>query len=95
MEGGGQIVRYAVALSAISGTPVRIRKIRAGRSRPGLAAQHLAGVQLVCDVCQGTLEGDSVGSSCITLRPGKISEQLVYEANAHTAGACTLIAQVS
>jgi RNA 3'-terminal phosphate cyclase (ATP) len=37
-EGGGQIVRNAVALSAITGEPVTIDRIRAGRDKPGLAA---------------------------------------------------------
>ena len=40
-EGGGQIIRTAVALSAITGKPCMIEKIRAGRPNPGLQAQHL------------------------------------------------------
>src|ERR1051326_1528225 len=40
-EGGGQILRTALSLSLVTGTPIRIEKIRAGRSRPGLLRQHL------------------------------------------------------
>jgi len=42
-EGGGQIVRTAVALSAVTGMPVCIRRIRQGRPKPGLALQHGSG----------------------------------------------------
>lgn len=41
---GGQILRISISLSAILGVPVRVTKIRAGRSKPGLAAQHLKGI---------------------------------------------------
>ncbi|TLZ96737.1 MAG: RNA 3'-terminal phosphate cyclase, partial [Methanobacteriota archaeon] len=40
-EGGGQLLRMAVALSALTDTPVRVIRIRAGRPTPGLAAQHV------------------------------------------------------
>ena len=46
-EGGGQIIRTAVTLSAITKVPIRIINIRAGRSRPGLRPQHLKGIQLL------------------------------------------------
>ena len=36
MEGGGQIVRTSVALSAVTGIPVRIDRIRGGESGPAL-----------------------------------------------------------
>lgn len=53
LEGGGQILRNAAALSAMTATPIEVTKIRAGRSKPGLRAQHLAGLQLVAELCQG------------------------------------------
>ena len=34
-EGGGQIVRTALALSLVTGTPFAVERIRAGRARPG------------------------------------------------------------
>jgi len=40
---GGQVLRIAVALSAIKRIPVRIENIRAKRKKPGLAQQHLKG----------------------------------------------------
>ncbi|NUQ39039.1 MAG: RNA 3'-phosphate cyclase, partial [Caldilineales bacterium] len=41
-EGGGQVLRSSLTLSLLTGRPLRIERIRAGRKRPGLAAQHLA-----------------------------------------------------
>lgn len=40
---GGQILRNAVALSCLLAQPIRVTKIRAGRSKPGLKEQHLKG----------------------------------------------------
>jgi len=43
-EGGGQILRTALALSLVTGQPFRIDRIRAGRPKPGLLRQHLSAV---------------------------------------------------
>ena len=44
-EGGGQILRTALALSCITGAPFRLVNIRKGRPKPGLQPQHLASVR--------------------------------------------------
>src|SRR3990167_3999772 len=41
-EGGGQILRTALALSLITGQPFHVANIRAKRPKPGLMRQHLA-----------------------------------------------------
>ena len=58
-EGGGQILRSALALSLVTGTPFRIDNIRAGRPRPGLMRQHLTAVEAAAArrVEPGPLEG--------------------------------------
>jgi RNA 3'-terminal phosphate cyclase (ATP) len=43
-EGGGQVLRSALALSLVTGRPFRIERVRAGRKRPGLMRQHLTAV---------------------------------------------------
>lgn len=43
LEGGGQLLRNSVALSALLCNPISIQKIRNGRQPPGLKAQHEAG----------------------------------------------------
>jgi RNA 3'-terminal phosphate cyclase (ATP) len=50
-EGGGQILRTALSLSAITGRPLRIERIRAARRSPGLAAQHLTAVRVAAALC--------------------------------------------
>ena len=44
-EGGGQILRTSLALSLVTGTPFRLVKIRAKRTKPGLLRQHVAAVR--------------------------------------------------
>jgi len=68
-EGGGQIVRTAVSLSAISERPVRIENIRAGRPKPGLAAQHLTSISAAGALCDAVIDGATLGSQSIGFRP--------------------------
>lgn len=82
---GGQILRIAVALSALTKKPVRIRNIRAGRKKPGLAAQHLNGIQLAQRICNGQVTGVHLGSSEIEFSPGRIKAG-EYTADTRTAG---------
>ena len=49
-EGGGQILRSALALSAVTGQSFRMEKIRANRSRPGLMRQHLTSLRAARDI---------------------------------------------
>ena len=44
-EGGGQVLRTSLSLSIITGRPLHIRNIRAGRGKPGLLRQHLTCVR--------------------------------------------------
>jgi len=69
-EGGGQILRTAFSLAALTGTPVRIEAIRAGRPKPGLRPQHLTAVNAVAQVCRAEVTGARLGSQELTFRPG-------------------------
>jgi RNA 3'-terminal phosphate cyclase (ATP) len=91
-ESGGQIVRTALTLASITGKEVSIDNIRAGRPKPGLAAQHLTAVKAVRNVCRGTLEGAELGGSQLIFHPGEIVGGK-YEFNIGTAGSVTLVAQ--
>jgi len=71
-EGGGQILRTSLTLSAILGRPIRIENIRAGRRNPGLQPQHLTAARAVASICGGELAGDQVGSQVLDLRPGRV-----------------------
>ena len=92
MEGGGQIVRTSVALAAVTGTPVRIDRIRGGRARTGLAPQHCSAVKAVAGLCGATVQGCSPGSHVLEFTPGT----QVYrdqEVDIGTAGSIPLVLQ--
>jgi len=91
-EGGGQILRNAVALSAVLLKPIRIYNIRAKRRNPGLRPQHLTGVKAVAALSSAEVTGLSVGSREILFRPRKLgSGRMFFDAG--TAGSTTLILQ--
>ncbi|MDD1674936.1 MAG: RNA 3'-terminal phosphate cyclase [Methanomicrobiales archaeon] len=92
MEGGGQIVRSAVALAAISGTPLRITHIRSGRDRPGLAPQHITAVRAVAQVCSAATTGLAPGSRELTFIPGHIGKRDIV-LDVGTAGSISLVLQ--
>ena len=91
-EGGGQIVRTAVALSAVTGKPVRITRIRQGRSKPGLAAQHARAITALAVICDARTSGATPGSSEIVFTPGEIRGGR-HRVEIGTAGSVTLLMQ--
>jgi len=70
-EGGGQILRSTLSLSAITGRPVRIENLRANRTKPGLAAQHLTSVRAAAMLCDAEVEGAELGSRALQFIPRK------------------------
>lgn len=91
-EGGGQILRTSLALSLVTGKPLRIEKIRAGRKNPGLLRQHLTSVQAAAEVGQAETTGASLGSTQLTFTPGKIKAG-EYHFAIGTAGSTLLVLQ--
>jgi RNA 3'-terminal phosphate cyclase (ATP) len=91
-EGGGQILRSALALSLVTGTPFRIDNIRAGRPRPGLMRQHLTAVQAAAQVGQTEVDGAAVGARSVFFRPGP-ARGGTYHFQVGTAGSATLVLQ--
>jgi len=69
-EGGGQILRTALALSVVTGRPFRIHHIRSGRPKPGLMRQHLACVEAAARIGSAQIEGAALGSQELTFAPG-------------------------
>lgn len=72
-EGGGQIVRTALALSAITGKAVEIINVRANRKKPGLQPQHLTGVLACAQIAKADIEGASLNSARLVFSPRRIS----------------------
>ena len=91
-EGGGQIVRMAVALAALTSTSVRVVNVRAKRAKPGLAAQHATAIRAVARLCDARVEGADVGSSAFTFTPGPLHGGKV-SVDVGTAGSITLVLQ--
>jgi len=91
-EGGGQILRTAVALSAVTGEPVEINNIRRMRPKPGLSAQHVKAVESAAALCDGKVGGCALHSTSLTFTPGKIKGG-IYNIDIGTAGSITLILQ--
>ncbi len=92
-EGGGQIIRTSLSLSAITGTPVEIVNVRKGRSKPGLQPQHLMAVRSAAEICAANVEGAEVGSTRFTFHPGCKPVAGSYHFDIRTAGATPLVAQ--
>jgi RNA 3'-terminal phosphate cyclase (ATP) len=91
-EGGGQILRTALSLSACTGVPVRMHHIRAKRAKPGLMRQHLTALQAIAELCTAKVVGDRVGSAYVSFEPGHCRGGTRRFAIG-TAGSTTLVAQ--
>lgn len=91
-EGGGQILRTALALSLCTGRPVRLANIRARRPRPGLMRQHLACVKAAEAVSGARVEGAEPGAQTLVFEPGPVRAG-EHEFKVGSAGSCTLVLQ--
>ncbi|OHF03190.1 RNA 3'-terminal phosphate cyclase [Colletotrichum orchidophilum] len=81
-EGGGQLVRVAIALAAVTSQPVRITNVRGNRPARGgggagggnskgggLKAQHVTAIRWLAEATEADVDGLSVGSSTLTFTP--------------------------
>ncbi len=91
-EGGGQILRTTVALASVLGKDIRVSNIRAGRSQPGIKAQHLTGVRAVARICEASTDGAKVGSTKLEYRPSRPRGGR-FHFDVGTAGSVTLVLQ--
>ncbi|MCZ7357626.1 MAG: RNA 3'-terminal phosphate cyclase [Candidatus Methanoperedens sp.] len=91
-EGGGQILRTAVALSAVTGKPVEIDNIRKNRPKPGLAPQHVKAVKGAASICNAEVKGCDLHSTHLNFRPGRIKGGM-YDIDIGTAGSISLLLQ--
>lgn len=89
-DGGGGVLRTALALSALSGEPVRIENVRGGRPDPGLKAQHLAVVETLAAITEADVAGGEIGSETVEFDPGSLSGGR-YDVEIGTAGSITLL----
>ncbi len=91
-EGGGQIMRTAVALSLLTRLPFRMANIRARRPKPGLKAQHLHVLKAAMRLSGSSVTGAKEGSQVVTFAPGP-PRGAEFEVDIGTAGSITLMMQ--
>ncbi len=91
-EGGGQVLRTSLALSLVTGRPVCIERVRAGRKKPGLMRQHLTALLIAQEVGAARVVGAEVGSQRVEFAPQAILAGR-YQRAIGTAGSTTLVAQ--
>lgn len=91
-EGGGAIVRNAVALSALTSKAITIKNIRANRPKPGLMPQHFNAVKAVAQLSGAKIDKLNVGSTEISFKPESI-EGGKFEIDIKTAGSITMVLQ--
>ncbi|WP_026733919.1 RNA 3'-terminal phosphate cyclase [Fischerella sp. PCC 9605] len=98
-EGGGQVLRTSLSLAAITGIPTTIYNVRAGRKKPGLAAQHLTAVRAAAAICHAEVRGDALGSMMLEFIPSRVVTAKNYTFDVSeareggSAGAITLVLQ--
>ena len=91
-EGGGQVLRSALALSMATGQPFRMFRIRANRPKPGLKRQHLTCVKAAQAVCRAEVRGDAVNSTELDFYPGAVQPG-EYAFQVGTGGSVALVLQ--
>jgi len=92
-EGGGQIVRTALAMSALTQKPITITNIRKGRCVSGLKAEHLACITALGELCDAGVEGAVLGSETVTFIPKHPVKARTLSLDIGTAGSITLLLQ--
>lgn len=91
-EGGGQILRNAVALSVLTKKPIEITNIRANRPNPGIRPQHHTAISCIKSMCNAETEGLTINSKKLKFNPRDIQPGK-YSFDIGTAGSITLAFQ--
>ncbi|KAI2490243.1 RNA-3'-phosphate cyclase [Fragilaria crotonensis] len=97
-EGGGQVLRNAISFAAILNKAIKINNIRAGRTKPGLQAQHMTGLSLCTEIRGGKLDGCWLGSTEVSYTPpadDKAEARIEYVGDTRTAGSICLVLQAA
>ncbi|OQE75569.1 hypothetical protein PENNAL_c0073G01883 [Penicillium nalgiovense] len=107
LEGGGQLVRIAIGLSALTGRPVSIDHVRGNREgKQGLKRSHAAAVKLLAEISGSKVSGGEVGSQFLNFFPqstrsksgplldlSQVTVRSEYNIKLTTAGAILLVFQ--
>jgi RNA 3'-terminal phosphate cyclase (ATP) len=107
LEGGGQLVRIALALSTLTSQPVNIDHVRGNRQgKKGLKGSHVAAVKLLGEISDSKVSGNEIGSEFLNFFPqhsksnngplvdlSQVEVQTEYDIRLPTAGAIFLVFQ--
>ena len=94
-EGGGQILRSVVSLSAITGKPIEVINIRAKRQNPGVRPQHMFAIRTVANLFHARVENLLVGSDWIRFIPKSDKfEDIMIKIDVGAAGSIPMISQI-
>ncbi len=91
-EGGGQILRSALALSIVTGEAITLTRIRAKRAQPGLKPQHLMAVRAAAEISAAKVEGAVLRSQGLRFEPQRVKPGR-YQFEIGTAGSVGLVLQ--
>lgn len=89
-DGGGQLLRTAVSLAAVTGEAVEVTDVRGGRSNPGIRNQHRTAIEAVAAPTSATVEGNVVGSDRLLFDPDPVTGG-EYALDVETAGSVALV----
>ncbi|HSN91211.1 MAG TPA: RNA 3'-terminal phosphate cyclase, partial [Anaeromyxobacteraceae bacterium] len=92
-EGGGQILRTALALAAVTGKGFTLVRARERRIKPGLRPQHREAARAAARVCDAELRGDEVGSTRVEFQPRRAVAPGEYAFDVGSAGSTPLLFQ--
>ncbi|KAF4985622.1 hypothetical protein FDECE_16426 [Fusarium decemcellulare] len=93
-EGGGQVVRVAIVLAALTGQAITITNVRGNRQGGGLKSQHVTSIQFLAEATDADVDGLSVGSKTVTFAPRKSPTELLQrniKISAASGAASTLL----
>jgi RNA 3'-terminal phosphate cyclase (ATP) len=92
-EGGGQVLRTALSLSAVTGRGFRVERLRADRLKSGLRPQHREAARAIARIVDARLEGDQVGSAALSFAPRASPRAGEWAFDVGTAGSTPLLLQ--
>ncbi|KAJ8125065.1 hypothetical protein O1611_g8574 [Lasiodiplodia mahajangana] len=95
-EGGGGLIRYAIAYSSLLNKPLHIHSIRANRpGAQGLRVEHTAAIRTLSKLALATVEGNAAGSRELWFRPhsdpGRFLDGLSTKLDVTTEGAASIL----
>jgi len=92
-EGGGQILRTALSLAAVTGRGFAVESVRANRLKPGLRPQHREAALAMARMCKAEVEGADVGSTRLRFLPAERPVPGEWTFDIGTAGSAPLLFQ--